>query len=226
MPPFRLEHTEKPPERRSQSRILYTKAEYQKGVLVSDWEKRTQMFPIDNDPYCPGSLNFLLPHYNSFGVSPKEPLTTTTRQMLEQVYQTEHLKRLNDNKNKKMVNYYTYKDTAACGREKVKPFCPTLCAESYISTMQQSYPPPYPYVMKRLSIQTPSLSENRRVSLKNQTQSTEKFLDDDYLEQICRMRSAKKSRDVSFNPCTLTNTDGTIPYERVQKCFPLDFIRN
>lgn len=226
MPRFILQHQLQPPERRNQSRVVYTKGDYQNKVLTSDWERRYEKHPVDNDPYCPENPNYQLSHYNSFGVSPKEPLTTTTRLMLEQVYHTEHLKRLSYNKNKKMVNYYTAKDTRACDGEKLKPFCPTLCAESYMTTMQQSYRPPYPYVMQRLALPVPPPMESRRVTLKNPTQSSLKFLDDDYLEQICRMRNTKKRRNVSFNPCTLLNTDGSIPYERVQGRYPLNFDRN
>ncbi|KAF2882407.1 hypothetical protein ILUMI_23777 [Ignelater luminosus] len=223
-PAFRLELPEKKIGK-PEPRIFYTKNEYQPIVKITDWEKQLESAPIDNDPYCPGSLNYFLSHYNRIGNAPDEPLTTTTRSVLDQIYMKDKLDQLyKNNPNKYMVNYFTYKDTLACEVDLNDKTCPRLCAESYATTMQRSYPPPYPYPMQRFSFPTIPFLQNRRYKwTQDPNLSKYKFYDDGLCEEIKGIQKIKGFRSKSYDPSRAINTDGTLPPERTQKCFELEF---
>ncbi|KAK4879214.1 hypothetical protein RN001_007360 [Aquatica leii] len=221
MPEFRLEQAPRP-EKVRPIRLLYPKNEYRPGIKISDWEKYEESLPKDTSPYCPGSLNYHLSHYKRLGIGPDEPFVTETHHMLSQHNLKNEVARLFHIPNKYMVNYYTYTDTLACEVDLSDKICPAVCAGSFDTTMQKSYPPPYPYMMQRFSFATPPFMLHRKHKWRT-SDSAYKFHDDCYIKELQELQCIKKSKTASFNPMTLMNTDGTLPAERNPKCTNLKF---
>lgn len=74
-------------------------------MKVTDWEMYLESYPRDNDPYCPGKLNYSLSHYNRLGAMPDKPFQSETSRMLSELYEkqvpTPEL-------NKYLINLYSY----------------------------------------------------------------------------------------------------------------------
>lgn len=85
--------------------MLYTKKQYNKDVKVTDWEMHLESYPRDNDPYCPGKLNYFLSHYNRLGIMAEEPFQSETSRMLLELYKKQVPK---PEPNKYLLNFYTY----------------------------------------------------------------------------------------------------------------------
>lgn len=103
MPPFKLEFPDRRPTHSRQVQLLYTKNLYSEGVKARNWNRRLEYRPIDADPYCPGSQNYFVAHYNRFGTGKEDQFKTTTQEMLEQIHTKEDLI-----PNKLLANYYLY----------------------------------------------------------------------------------------------------------------------
>lgn len=78
-------------------------------MKISDWERYLESHPHDNDPYCPGNLNYFLAHYNQLGHQDNpDRFKSVTQLMLEQItrkHEWEYIK-----KHKPFINFYTYKE--------------------------------------------------------------------------------------------------------------------
>ncbi|KAB0798643.1 hypothetical protein PPYR_09636 [Photinus pyralis] len=224
MPPFRLEPLERQVRVRKTC-ILFTKGTYRPEVKNTDWEKYQESLPKDNDPYCPGNLNYHLSHYNRIGNGPEEPFETTTYSTTEQVHARDSVRKLFHIPNKYMVNYYTYNNTLACDSDARNKICPETCAASYSTTMQKSYKPPHPYVMERLSFPKAPFLLHRRYKWKNNAQtSPHTFYDEREIDEIKQIQCIKRSKMISYNPLTALNSDGsTPPTERNQRCVEMDY---
>ncbi|KAK5645747.1 hypothetical protein RI129_004211 [Pyrocoelia pectoralis] len=224
MPPFRLELPEKQVRVRKTC-ILFTKRGFAPEVKTTDWEKHQESLPKDNDPYCPGSLNYHLSHYNRLGNGPSEPFNTSTYTASEQVHARDSVRKLFHIPNKYMVNYYTYNDTLACETDLCNRTCPETCAANFSTTMQKSYKPPHPYVMERLSFpKVPFLLHRRYKWNTNPQDSPYPFYDDGELGQIKQIQQIKRSKMISYNPLTALNSDGSAqPPEYKQRYLEIDY---
>lgn len=66
-----------------------------------------ESYPRDNDPYCPGQLNYFMPHYKRMGATPDEPLQSETSRMLSELYEK---KSPITEPNKYLINFYSYSE--------------------------------------------------------------------------------------------------------------------
>lgn len=123
-----------------------------------------ESYPRDNDPYCPGKLNYSLSHYNRLGAMPEEPLQSETSRMLNEVYEKQVPK---PDMHKYLINFYSYSKSVKksyfvgkialfrfCSecRPKEALICPTdTRSADYNTTMQTSYTMPFPYQMQRVN---------------------------------------------------------------------------
>lgn len=83
---FQLEWSKSKPQDKQRRSIFYAKGIYNKNVKITNWEQYLEAFPHDNDPYCPGSMNYFLSHYNKFGnESEDDRYQTITHIMLNQI---------------------------------------------------------------------------------------------------------------------------------------------
>ncbi|XP_023311187.1 uncharacterized protein LOC111691911 [Anoplophora glabripennis] len=174
---------------------LYCKNVYNPIVKVSDWEKYSESLPIDVNPYCPTAFDLHFSHYNKIGKD-ENPVnyTSTTHDMLAQVFTKR--REFDINPNKAVINFDDEK----------KIGCSSASGADYVTTMQHSFLPPYPYLLKRLSVAEPPHFFHRFLKAKGSS----KFLDDDYIQHIQRLQMYKSYKYVSYNPCTGYYTDGTL----------------
>lgn len=107
---LQLEPPDRQPHTKRQQKILFTKGTYNKDVKITDWERYLESHPLDNDPYCPGSLNYFLAHHNHLGVQPNDPLRfkSVTHSMLEQIHDKQDSFVRNEQKH--IFNFYTFKE--------------------------------------------------------------------------------------------------------------------
>lgn len=121
-----------------------------------------ESYPRDNDPYCPGKLNYFMSHYNRIGATPDEPLQSETSRML-----TERFEKRGPitEPNRYLTNFYSYSECVYwkwqnffwivfCSDTKPKESatCPADISPDYITTMQNSYTMPFPYKMQRVKL--------------------------------------------------------------------------
>lgn len=65
-----------------------------------------ESYPKDNDPYCPGRLNYFLSHYNQLANLPQEPYQSETSSKI--VSELHGNKILIAESNKSLINFYSY----------------------------------------------------------------------------------------------------------------------
>ncbi|KAJ8920726.1 hypothetical protein NQ315_004865 [Exocentrus adspersus] len=183
---------------------LYCKNVYNPIVKVTDWEKHGESQPIDVDPYCSTAFNLHYSHYNNLGCdSSRTNYKTTTQEMLEQILTRR--RELEINPNKALINFYSNIDETSDNVRK-----PIICSSpfgaDYVTTMQHSFQPPYPYLLKRLSMTEPPYYLHRFLK----SDDTGKFMDDNYMQHTQKLQMYKGSKYNSYNPGTGYYTDGTL----------------
>nr|CAI5858584.1 unnamed protein product [Callosobruchus analis] len=177
MPPFRLEPLPFNPLDRLRKSIYHSKKIYSPGVKVSNWESHQFCQPVDNDPCNVNCPNLHMSHYNQLGWYDDVEWTTTTGGALQQIYSRR--KDLEVNPYKTIINLHS--EVYDCDNaSEVSPYCPVDYEESYLSTTHYSYPPPYPCVLRRVSMPKTPFFLNRKL---NSTGGNGKFRDDDYIHQ-------------------------------------------
>nr|CAH7737527.1 unnamed protein product [Callosobruchus chinensis] len=156
-------------------------------------------------------------HYNQLGWYDDVEWTTTTGEALQQIYRRR--KDLEVNPYKTIINLHS--EVYDCDNaSEVSPYCPVDYEESYLSMTHYSYPPPYPCVLRRVSMPKTPFFLNRKL---NSTGGTGKFQDDDYIYQTKRLQQFKQQRQGSYNPCTGEYSDGTPGFVEQFSCVPLSF---
>ncbi|XP_030749649.1 uncharacterized protein LOC115877551 isoform X2 [Sitophilus oryzae] len=148
MPPFRLEGIKNKPKDRLASQILYCKKEYNEKVKITDWEKYLEERPIDINPYDPNCFRLHNSHYHRLGNQEQKPLISETHDAMR-AYDLKSRNIAQGSSAQSLINFCSFNDYIC---EYTKKACPEICAEEYLSTMQESYQSPYPYEMKRLEI--------------------------------------------------------------------------
>ncbi|XP_057655806.1 uncharacterized protein LOC130893600 [Diorhabda carinulata] len=209
-PPFILENIHENPMDLRPKVTLYTKKKFIPAVKVTGWENYQYSQPVDNNPYSPENYNLFRSHYNHCGNNYDDNWSTTTEDMLKQVFKRR--KDLDINPNKLLVNVYT-------GIEVSKPESKYNFDDSYVSTMHSSFTTPYPYRMKGLSLADPPYLQNRRFS----SVPNCKFLDDNFIKDTKNLQKHKMFRHVSYNCCTNKFTDGSSQNASQNKCCDLNF---
>lgn len=199
--PFRLELPERYNRRfhRTQ-RLLYTKGEYRPEVKVPGWEIHSDSLPYDQDPYDPSKMNYFLSHYKTFGQNTKTSYETTTKSALEQIYNKELRHKMVINP--KMLNFYSYSDDCIESKP-VRP--PTDVCVDFSTTMQSSYPMPYPFKMQRLGIPKIPYLLYQKLKRVEPEMSTEKFYDENFAELTGNIQKVKKGQWSTVNPITGEN---------------------
>ncbi|KAJ8933718.1 hypothetical protein NQ314_013848 [Rhamnusium bicolor] len=205
MPPFRLELPDRKSLDNRSKTTLYFKRTYNKGVKVAGWEKYQECQPIDTDPYCPTAYNTHYSHYNQLGGDDKKlDYSTSTKDMLEQLFTRRHDLEINPKKD--LVNLYSKIDNTHLADNTRNKACSAAFSEEYITTMQHSYQPPYPFELERLSMPETPYFLNRHLT----NTGICKFLDDDFVLQTKRLQKYKSHKCISYNPYTGHFTDGSL----------------
>ncbi|KAF5273630.1 hypothetical protein FQR65_LT04629 [Abscondita terminalis] len=218
-PVFKLENIPRGVIHRKPTRSISYKERYSPGVKTTGWYDYEETLPRDNNPYCPGSLNLHLAHYNKLGTESKPSYVTETRSMQSQVYLKNNVDKLFRMPFRYMVNYYTYTDTLACETNSSEKLCPVVCADPYDTSMKIAYTPPYPYVMERFAFPViPHLLHRKYRWTSNVQECPYKFRDDAYLKELKDSQCIKKSKMISYNPMTMKYSDGSSFPERNSKC--------
>lgn len=115
MPPFTLEAPKRSPLHTRKPQLMYTKNVYGEGIKVKNWQTVYEQIPFDVNPLCQGKVNHFLSHYRRFGTEEGDIGTSTTQEMMKQVF--------TENKlfpDKLMNCYYTYTEYVIIFCELVK----------------------------------------------------------------------------------------------------------
>lgn len=123
-----------------------------------------------------------------------------------------------------MIFHIYYYSTLACESTlHEQKYCPERCGGDYITTMQDSYGPPEPFCMKRLSMPIPPFLKYRKLAQPIPEQSENKFYDEDFIPYLKKLQEYKASNFISFNPMTGKNSDGSDAGDKERKCVKLEY---
>ncbi|XP_050307045.1 uncharacterized protein LOC126743857 [Anthonomus grandis grandis] len=197
MPPFKLESLKYNPWDKRVPKMLYCKKEYDKRVKITDWNMNLESLPIDTNPYNPKCFRLHNSHYDRLGSQDEKGLISETHEALRNG--CVKMPELDHDPHKYLLNFYMYTSQAYRSKSKRRDNFGT----DYKSTMQDSYQPPYPLVIKRLELPVTG-NQNKRMASREEC----KFLDDNFVNYTRTLQEIKGDRHVSFNPCTGKNTEG------------------
>lgn len=218
--PYRPDYLER---YKKANKMLYPKNVYNNMVKVADWEGYLGALPYDVNPYCPGSQNYFLSHYKRLGSQQDEPFSTTTQDMLEQIY-TKKNEKLHIPTRLKMLNYLNFNDVAPCTSPDEKfQFCIQEPINDWMTTMQESYSNPLQCPMKGPSFPPIPFLKYRKIKSEGNQLSDEQFYDEGVPDSLEILQKYKSDQQISYNPMTEMYSDGAAALDKPLTCIRLPF---